>query len=62
MGILLASLHMNAVPFYVMVIVVIFLDDHPWGWDQAIGAALVATGVLLAQAPGPKKAVPCKTN
>ena len=61
LGILLASLHMNAVPFYVMVIVVIFLGD-PWGWDQVIGAALVATGVLLAQAPGPKKAVPCKTN
>jgi len=58
LGILLASLHMNAVPFYVMVIVVIFLGD-PWGWDQAIGAALVATGVLLAQAPGLKKAVPC---
>jgi len=52
---------MNAVPFYVMLIVVMFLGD-PWGWDQAIGAALVATGVLLAQAPGPKKAVPCKTN
>jgi len=61
LGILMASLHMNAVPFYVMVIVVMFLGD-PWGWDQAIGAVLVATGVLLAQAPGPKKAVPCKTN
>ena len=61
LGILLASLHMNAVPFYVMVIVVIFLGD-PWGWDQAIGAALVATGVFLAQAPGLKKAVPCYTN
>jgi len=61
LGILMASLHMNAVPFYVMLIVVMFLGD-PWGWDQAIGAVLVATGVLLAQAPGPKKAVPCKTN
>jgi len=61
LGILLASLHMNAVPFCVMVIIVIFLGD-PWGWDQAIGAALVATGVFLAQAPGPKKEVPCKTN
>jgi drug/metabolite transporter (DMT)-like permease len=57
LGLLLASLHINAVPFYVMIIVVIFLGD-PWGWDQAIGAALVATGVLLAQAPGLKKAVP----
>ena len=53
MGILLASLHMNAVPFYVMVIVVMFLGD-PWGWYQAIGAALVTTGVLLAQAPWPE--------
>ena len=58
LGILMASLHMNAVPFYVMLIVVMFLGD-PWGWDQAIGAVLVATGVLLAQAPGLKKAVPC---
>lgn len=37
-----------AVPFYVMVIVVLFLDE-PWNWWQAAGAALVATGVMLAQ-------------
>ena len=49
LGILLASLHMNAVPFYVMVIVVLFLDAS-WNWWQAIGAALVGAGVLLAQA------------
>ena len=61
LGILMASLHMNAVPFYVMLIVVMFLGD-PWGWDQVIGAVFVAIGVLLAQAHGPKKAVPCKTN
>jgi len=48
LGILLASLHMNAVPFYVMVIVVLFLDES-WNWWQAAGAALVAVGVLLAQ-------------
>ena len=48
LGILLASLHMNAVPFYVMVIVVLFLGES-WNWGQAAGAALVATGVLLAQ-------------
>jgi len=48
LGILLASLHMNAVPFYVMVIVVLFLDES-WNWWQATGAALVAVGVLLAQ-------------
>jgi drug/metabolite transporter (DMT)-like permease len=48
LGILLASLHMNAVPFYVMVIVVLFLGES-WNWGQAAGAALVAGGVLLAQ-------------
>ena len=56
LGLLLASLHMNAVPFYVMLIVVMLFGD-PWVWDQAIGAVLVATGVLLAQAPGPTKLV-----
>ena len=48
LGILLASLHVNAVPFYVMVIVVAFLDAS-WDWGQAAGAALVAGGVLVAQ-------------
>ena len=46
LGILLASFHMNAVPFYVMVIVVLSLDAH-WNWWQAAGAVLV--GVLVAQ-------------
>jgi drug/metabolite transporter (DMT)-like permease len=45
---MLASLHMNAVPFYVMVVVVLFLGES-WNWWQAAGAALVAVGVLLAQ-------------
>ena len=48
LGIMLASLHMNAVPFYVMVIVVLFLGES-WNWWQAVGAAVVAVGVLLAQ-------------
>jgi drug/metabolite transporter (DMT)-like permease len=48
LGIMLASLHMNAVPFYVMVIVVLFLGES-WNWWQAAGAVLVAVGVLLAQ-------------
>ena len=48
LGILLASLHMNAVPFYVMVIVVMFLGAQ-WNWWQAAGAAIVAIGVMLAQ-------------
>ena len=48
LGILLASFHMNAVPFYVMVVVVLFLDGS-WNWWQAGGAALVALGVWVAQ-------------
>lgn len=48
LGILLASFHMNAVPFYVMVVVVVFLDK-PWNSTQALGALLVATGVIVSQ-------------
>ncbi len=48
LGILLASFHMNAVPFYVMLIVVLFLGAD-WSWWQAGGAALVMLGVLVAQ-------------
>ena len=48
LGILLASLHMNAVPFYVMVIVVLFLGEQ-WNWWQAGGAVMVGAGVILAQ-------------
>jgi drug/metabolite transporter (DMT)-like permease len=46
-GIGAASLHMNAVPFYVMLMV--FLIGGPWNWGQAIGAAIVVTGALIAQ-------------
>ena len=53
LGILFASLHVNAVPFYVMVIVVLFLGET-WNWLQAAGAALVAIGVVLAQAASRK--------
>ena len=56
LGILLASLHMNAVPFYVMVIVVLFLGET-WNWLQAAGAALVAVGVMVAQAASRKALV-----
>ena len=54
LGILLASFHMNAVPFYVMVIVVLSLGGD-WDWMQAIGAALVAVGVLVSQSANLKK-------
>lgn len=47
LGIGLASLHINATPFYVMLI--LFAFGGPWLWHQVAGAALVALGVLVAQ-------------
>ena len=47
LGIGLASLHLNAVPFYVMLI--IFLLGGAWNGLQALGAVLVLLGVLIAQ-------------
>lgn len=47
LGIGLASLHINATPFYVMLI--LFALGGPWLWHQVLGAALVALGVLVAQ-------------
>ncbi len=46
-GIGAASLHMNAVPFYVMLIV--FLFGGAWSWWQTAGAVIVVTGALVAQ-------------
>ena len=47
LGIGLSALHMNAVPFYVMIIM--FALGHAWNWPQAYGAVIVALGVLIAQ-------------
>lgn len=47
LGIGLASLHINATPFYVMLI--LFSLGGPWLWHQVFGAALVALGVVIAQ-------------
>jgi len=47
LGIGLSSLHMNAVPFYVMLIM--FALGSAWNWPQAYGAVIVALGVLIAQ-------------
>lgn len=47
LGIGIASLHMNAVPFYVMLLA--FALGGAWNWRQAAGAAIVVLGVLLAQ-------------
>jgi drug/metabolite transporter (DMT)-like permease len=47
MGIGAASLHMNAVPFYVMTIAFAFGAD--WNWLQTFGAGIVVVGVMVAQ-------------
>ena len=47
LGIGIASFHLNAVPFYVMLM--LFLLGDQWIWRQAIGALVVITGVIIAQ-------------
>lgn len=47
LGIGIASLHMNAVPFYVMLIT--FAMGGAWNGAQAAGAAIVVLGVGIAQ-------------
>ncbi|MCB6177587.1 DMT family transporter [Rhodobacter sp. Har01] len=47
LGIGLSALHINAAPFYVMII--LFALGSPWNWVQAGAAALVGLGVLIAQ-------------
>ncbi|WP_176556098.1 DMT family transporter [Rubellimicrobium rubrum] len=47
LGVAVASFHINLAPFYVMVILLALGGD--WSWMQALGAAIVAGGVLLAQ-------------
>ena len=48
LGITLASFHCNAVPFYVMIIIVVLFGER-WDWLQALGAFFVALGVFIAQ-------------
>ena len=48
-GIGIASFHLNAAPFYVMIIV--FALGSDWNWMQALGAAILTIGTLLAQLP-----------
>lgn len=47
LGIGLSALHINAAPFYVMLI--LFGLGAEWDWVQAGAAALVGVGVLIAQ-------------
>ena len=46
-GIGLTTLHMNATPFYVMLI--LFAAGGAWNWTHALAAAIVGLGVLIAQ-------------
>jgi len=46
-GIAVASFHLNATPFYVMLILLMFGND--WNWVQAAGAFILALGVIIAQ-------------
>ena len=48
-GIGVASFHLNAAPFYVMIIV--FVLGSEWNWIQALGAVILTVGTLLAQLP-----------
>lgn len=47
LGIALSSLHINATPFYVMLI--LFALGGAWNWAQAAAALVVGVGVLIAQ-------------
>jgi drug/metabolite transporter (DMT)-like permease len=47
LGIALSSLHINATPFYVMLM--LFALGGDWRWPQAMAAAIVGVGVLVAQ-------------
>ena len=47
LGIGLSALHINAAPFYVMLI--LFMMGQPWDWVQAGAALVVGLGVLVAQ-------------
>jgi len=47
LGVGLASFHLNAAPFYVMLILLAL--GGSWSWMQAMGALILATGVVIAQ-------------
>lgn len=47
LGIGVSSLHVNAAPFYVMIF--LFALGGSWNWIQALCAAIVGLGVLIAQ-------------
>jgi len=47
LGVALAAIHINAVPFYVMLLIV--ASGGSWNGMQALGALLVGLGVVVAQ-------------
>jgi drug/metabolite transporter (DMT)-like permease len=47
LGVAVAAFHINIAPFYVMLILTAL--GGSWSWPQAIGAAIVGAGVILAQ-------------
>jgi drug/metabolite transporter (DMT)-like permease len=47
LGIALAAFHLNATPFYVMIIM--YALGGEWLWIQVLGAGLVAAGAIIAQ-------------
>ena len=47
LGIGVASMHINAAPFYVMTFMMLL--GHPWNGWQAVGALVVGAGVLISQ-------------
>jgi len=51
LGIGVASFHVNAAPFYVMI--VLLLIGGTWDWSKAAGAVVLCAGVLFAQARAP---------
>ena len=50
LGIAIASFHLHAVPFYIMVVLV-FMGDGIFAPFKLLGIALIALGVFLAQKP-----------
>ncbi|MDP5217593.1 DMT family transporter [Ruegeria sp. 2205SS24-7] len=50
LGVTVASFHINTAPFYVMIIMMVL--GAGWNWMQALGAGIVALGVVLAQSGG----------
>lgn len=49
LGVAVASFHINLSPFYVMLLMLVL--GGSWSWSQAIGAAIVGSGVVIAQRP-----------